>query len=50
VAVRSENRINGDSAGNYNLMDKESTGGMFTVFHRELPVQGCGIYWRNGNY
>jgi hypothetical protein len=33
------------SAGNYQLRDKESTGGM--GFRRELPAQGQGIHGRN---
>jgi hypothetical protein len=50
--------INGDSAGNYHLMDEESIGGMIILpgiheppedylFLRELPDQGQGIHWRN---
>jgi hypothetical protein len=37
--------INDDSAGNYCLMDKESTGEM--VIPRELPAQGLVINRRN---
>jgi hypothetical protein len=29
VAVSNKNRINGDSAGNYHLLDEESTRGKF---------------------
>jgi hypothetical protein len=57
-------RINGDSAGNYHLMDEETTGGIVIptiitssimknqpeecLFRWELPAQGRGIHWRNG--
>jgi hypothetical protein len=37
---------NGYSAGNYQLLNKESTGRM--EFCRELPAPGQGIYRKNG--
>jgi hypothetical protein len=60
VPTLSLHRINGDSAENYHLMDKESTGGMFIqpgttsswmrnppeeyLICQELPSQGRGIH------
>jgi hypothetical protein len=46
VPILALHGINGKSAGNYHLIDEESTGGM--GFRRELPAHRLGIHPRKG--